>query len=469
MDKDDKTFVSLFGGVGGFDLPLTKQGWRCVGYYEIDKYAVQTYNKNFKTKYEPADIRKVRSEEIEEHTMLCGGFPCQSFSIAGKRKGFMDTRGTLFFEIARIAKAKRSKILFLENVKGLLNHDKGKTFKIILQTLDELGYDVEWQVLNSKHFGVPQNRERVFIIGHLRGESGQKVFPIGEDAEEVSRVSERKIKVYRGRPRYINGKRNIKMYEYDIVPTLSENCATGDQKNVIYDKGEERWQMRIGHTKSEYAPLQYKSKVTRTLEANGSLAVYEQQRDGMRKYKGYTPVLRANMGTGGNNVPMVSNMSRREVGFKEVCPTLAARDYKDPKVVKQAMRWVRTEKGKEARKKSKEKLGKDYTPFNEGHRKLEPSKDNVSGCVTNALNKDSLIHCPTITCELAHQHGRTFTPQKFKEITGELRRLTPIECERLQGFPDNWTDGVSDTQRYKQMGNAVTINVIEEIVKRMEA
>src|SRR5699024_938332 len=104
--------------------------------------------------------------------------PCQSFSVAGKRGGFNDTRGTLFFEIMRIANIIRPQYLFLENVKGLLNHDGGATFETILNTLDEFGYDAEWQVLNSKNFGVPQSRERVFIIGHLRGAGGRSVFPV---------------------------------------------------------------------------------------------------------------------------------------------------------------------------------------------------------------------------------------------------------------------------------------------------
>jgi len=140
-----------------------------VWYCEIDKYAVQIYNKNFGENYEPTDITKVRTEDIPEIDILCAGFPCQSFSIAGKRKCFLDTRGTMFFQIARILEDKRPQIVFLENVKGLLNHEGGKTFRVILQTLGKLGYNIEWMVLNSKFFGIPQNRERVFIIGNLRG------------------------------------------------------------------------------------------------------------------------------------------------------------------------------------------------------------------------------------------------------------------------------------------------------------
>ena len=122
--------------------------------------------------------------------VICGGFPCQAFSIAGKRAGFEDTRGALFFEIARFASILRPKHLFLENVTGLLSHEGGDTFETIIRTLDELGYDAEWQVFNSKNFGVPQNRERVFIIGHLRGAGGREIFPFrsyGEEADKSKR------------------------------------------------------------------------------------------------------------------------------------------------------------------------------------------------------------------------------------------------------------------------------------------
>jgi DNA (cytosine-5)-methyltransferase 1 len=138
------------------------------------------------------DIRTVDPASIPEHDLIVAGFPCQSFSIAGKRGGFEDTRGTLFFEICRIARAKRTPYLLLENVKGLLSHDEGNTFRAILQTLDEMGYDCQWQVLNSKNFGVPQNRERVFIIGHLRGQPRPQVFPLGE-TDQVYTEPDRQI------------------------------------------------------------------------------------------------------------------------------------------------------------------------------------------------------------------------------------------------------------------------------------
>lgn len=184
-------FLDLFSGIGGFRLGLEANGHECVGFCEIDKYARASYKAIHKTEgeLELHDITTVTDEQWGELKgsvdIIAGGFPCQAFSIAGKREGFADeTRGTLFFEILRAAKQIQPPLLFLENVKGLLNHDKGRTFRIILQAMDELGYDAEWQVLNSKDFGVPQNRERVFIIGHLRGSGGREVFPIGGANEQ---------------------------------------------------------------------------------------------------------------------------------------------------------------------------------------------------------------------------------------------------------------------------------------------
>ncbi|EMK4065404.1 DNA cytosine methyltransferase, partial [Listeria monocytogenes] len=177
-------FLDLFAGIGGFRFGMESAGHECVGFVEIDKHARKSYKAIHDTKgeFEGHDITVITDDAVRpigSVDVICGGFPCQAFSIAGKRRGFEDTRGTLFFEIARFASILRPRLLFLENVKGLLNHNNGDTFETIIRALDELGYDLEWQVFNSKYFGVPQNRGRVFIIGHLRGERTGKVFPFG--------------------------------------------------------------------------------------------------------------------------------------------------------------------------------------------------------------------------------------------------------------------------------------------------
>ena|SRR3990167_125902 len=160
-------YIDLFAGIGGFRLGIGDRG-DCIYSNDNGSAAVRVYKRHFGD-IDDRDIKDVA--EIPDHDLLCGGFPCQSFSVAGKSQGFNDTRGTAFFEIARILADKRPRHLLLENVKGLLSHDKGKTFQTILRVLAELGYSVEWCVLNSKDFGVPQNRERVYIIGtHTRRE-----------------------------------------------------------------------------------------------------------------------------------------------------------------------------------------------------------------------------------------------------------------------------------------------------------
>ena len=170
-------FIDLFSGIGGFRLALEKYGNKCVFSADFNKYACDTYSKNFND-YPLIDIQKYPEKKIPNHDILCAGFPCQPFSIGGKRKGFDDVRGTLFFDIVRILKEKKPKIFILENVRGLVNHDNGKTFKKIINILsnkvnnehvkssrENLGYNVFWKILNSKDYNIPQNRERVFIIG----------------------------------------------------------------------------------------------------------------------------------------------------------------------------------------------------------------------------------------------------------------------------------------------------------------
>jgi DNA (cytosine-5)-methyltransferase 1 len=206
-------YLSLFSGIGGFELGI-KQAYErisneveqrgcgqekgeleaalpmpigesdkrqyptCIGYSEIDRYASSIYQYHFPEHKNYGDITKLDPTTLPDFDLLVGGFPCQTFSIAGKRKGFDDTRGTLFFEIARVLRAKQPRLLLLENVKGLLSHDHGQTFATIIATLDELGYDLQWQVINSKNHGVPQNRERVFIVGNRKGTRQPRVFPI---------------------------------------------------------------------------------------------------------------------------------------------------------------------------------------------------------------------------------------------------------------------------------------------------
>jgi DNA (cytosine-5)-methyltransferase 1 len=163
--KKEFKYIDLFAGIGGIRMPFQNLGGECVFSSEIDKYAAQTYEANYGEK-PSGDITQINAESIPNFDILLAGFPCQAFSIAGKRKGFEDTRGTMFFEVERILEEKKPKSFLLENVKGLTNHDHGRTFKIMLDILEnKLGYKVYYKVLNAKNFGLPQNRERIMIVG----------------------------------------------------------------------------------------------------------------------------------------------------------------------------------------------------------------------------------------------------------------------------------------------------------------
>lgn len=240
--------MSLFSGIGGFELGIQnayenfnrnciseqasedlrndsaddsglrergQQNAVCVGYSEIDRHAISVYRRQFPNHKNYGDITKIDPGELPDFDLLVGGFPCQAFSIAGQRRGFEDTRGTLFFEIARIVKQKQPRLLLLENVKGLLSHDDGSTFGTIIATLSELGYCVEWQILNSKNHGVPQNRERVFIVGHLGGFPGRQVFPIFGTGRKDNQPNKTEEVVY-----WKNSKEQWVEEERDHTPTI---------------------------------------------------------------------------------------------------------------------------------------------------------------------------------------------------------------------------------------------------------
>ena len=273
---------SMFSGIGGFELGIEQSdiNTELVGYAEIDKYAISIFEKQFTGVTNYGDATAITASNLPDFDLLVGGFPCQAFSIAGKQQGFSDTRGTLFFDIARICAEKRPRYLVLENVKGLLSHDGGQTFQRILRVLADLGYRVEWQVLNSKNFGVPQNRERVFIVGYLGERSGQEIFPLTTYSQSAS------------------------------VVALQQLNKAESQGNRIYDS---------------------------------------------------------------------------------------------------------------------------------------------SGLATT----------------LASQAGGLGAKTGLYQIDTQVRRLTPTECERLQGFPDGWTAGLSDTQRYKTLGNAVTVPVVTAVMNQL--
>lgn len=256
--KDYKC-ASFFAGVGGIDIAFENVGFNTIYANEIDDYAASTYQENFNIEVDVRDINDVKSEEIPDFDIMLAGFPCQAFSLAGYRQGFDDEkgRGTLFFELERIFKEKKPEIVFLENVKNLVGHDNGNTFRVILEKLEHAGYHVKYQVLNGMTFGnVPQNRERIYIVGFLDREKYNR-FDFPKPIELTTKISD--IVNY-------NKKVDDKYYYTNSCPFY--NKLVEDMKNKD--------------------------------------TVYQWRRIYVRENKNNVcPTLTANMGTGGHNVPLV--------------------------------------------------------------------------------------------------------------------------------------------------------------------
>lgn len=213
-------FFDIFSGIGGFKLGLERAGFKSIGYCDNNTHAVKLYNAYYNTEKELYfnDITTIDTKDLPDFDILCAGFPCQPFSISGKRQGFSDTRGTMFFEIERILKDKKPKYFILENVRGLLNHEGGRTFEVIINSLNNIGYSVQWQLLNSKFFGVPQNRERVYIVGCLGKECPPKIFPInGIASEKVKSINSYKF-IKRG------SQSNVAYSPDGIIGCLTTGC-----------------------------------------------------------------------------------------------------------------------------------------------------------------------------------------------------------------------------------------------------
>lgn len=214
-----KTFIDLFCGIGGFRLALESFGLECVFSSDWDKHAQTTYSENF-GEIPKGDITKIKETEVPSHDVLCAGFPCQAFSISGKQGGFDDTRGTLFFDIARIAKHRKPDVLFLENVKNLVRHDKGKTIETVKRVLEELGYKVHCEVINSSHFGVPQSRARVFIVG-FRKDLKIKNFKFPEPLSKDVRLKNILLKEKSKTKRLIIKRKDIKIRQRENLSLVS--------------------------------------------------------------------------------------------------------------------------------------------------------------------------------------------------------------------------------------------------------
>lgn len=313
-------FIDLFAGIGGFHYALSSFGAKCVFASEWDKHASETYKNNFGI--EPkGDITLINETEIPNHDILCGGFPCQAFSVSGKQKGFDDTRGTLFFDIARIANHHKPKVLFLENVKNLAKHDDGKTLETIIKTLEMLGYKVFTKVFNASNFGLPQNRERVYIVA-------------------------------------FNNQLNSDNFKFPL-PTNEKVCL----ENILEN------------------------------EPNNAKII---ERDDIVIYKNYKV--------------QESLFDKNELLNKPI------------------------------------QIGK-VNKGGQGERIYHPLGHSIT---------------------LSAYGGGVGSKTGLYLVNNKIRKLSPRECARVQGFPDTFILNKTDTQSYKQFGNSVSINVLQNIVIEIE-
>ncbi|MDC2863502.1 DNA cytosine methyltransferase [Bacillus sp. BP-3] len=224
------TFIDLFAGMGGIRIPFDRLDGNCVFSSEWDKFAQQTYEANF-GEVPHGDICEISTEDIPDHDILLGGFPCQAFSVMGNRLGFADTRGTLFFEIERILKAKKPRAFLLENVKQLRGHDKGRTLQVILSKLDELGYKVKYEILNALNFGLPQKRERIIIVGFLDHSiefEFPKVSNIKVDLADILEPDELVDKKYFASEEIVKSRLEKVQGKYIPVPAIWHENKAGD-------------------------------------------------------------------------------------------------------------------------------------------------------------------------------------------------------------------------------------------------
>ena len=270
-------FLELCAGIGGFRQALENLGCECVGYSEIDKHAIKLYSAWYNDECNFGDITKIEAEKLPDFELLVGGFPCQAFSIAGKRGGFNDTRGTIFFDFARIMKAKKPKFAIFENVKGLLNHDGGKTYETMLRTLDELGYNAQWGILNTRFHGLPQNRERVYIVANLRERSSTKIlFERGDDiTDKVERTEQSTIGAMTGLYKIgdIDGLNTQYSRVYDsegVSTTINAQGGGLGAKTGLYNAGDKVRRLtpkecfRLQGFKDEMVELGYKLGISDT-------------------------------------------------------------------------------------------------------------------------------------------------------------------------------------------------------------
>lgn len=395
-------YLDLFSGTGGFAKGLQNAGYSFKKHYfsEIDKYSIANYQYNFRNAKNIGDIQKVKGKQIERPNIITFGSPCQDISIAGKFKGLKGKRSSLFFEAVRIIRECRPDVFIFENVKGLFSSNEGKDFEVVLQTLADIGlYDIQWQLLNTCWF-LPQNRERIYLVGHLRGTSTPQIFPFGESHQRNHALDKKESQ------------------RKSLSPTIDTKVGESSHRSpyiLHWKNSNEKW---VKERMDKSPALKAQSDLVRQPLVVSGVAYRT------RNYKGQSGKIEIRKDKIANQL------------------TIAQKDSMVLFRVPEATR-------------------KGYATATEG--------DSINLSFLEANKRRGRVGkgiANTIDTGV----------QQYTLNEGGLRRLTPVECERLQGFPDNWTrwglfEGtakeISDAQRYKMLGNAVTVAVVEAIAMRL--
>ena len=433
-------FIDLFSGIGGFRSGLEKNGHKAVAYSEVDKYAKQSYTSIYETSEELdlGDITKVSNEQWQDlqgkANIIVGGSPCQSFSLAGKRRGFEDTRGTLFFHYVNAIKEVQPEFFIFENVKGMISHDKGETIKTVLSSFNEIGYDIDFDVFNSKYYGVPQNRERIYIVGK------RKDLGINESRESV-----------KGKKK-LDQLKNWAIENINYVKLLPENKNENVEKrliDVLEDEVDEKYYLSEEKTKKLTLNLDLteSKKSDIAIKQVGNIVDNKEtfggnpQRGRVYNSEGLSPALNCMRGGGLEPKIAVREATKKGYAIAEQGDSVNV-TYPDSK----------TRRGR---------VGKQVAQT------LQAGEVNQGVVIDDTQGYDGVRTYKSISPTLRSSRSGLKTIDNLR-----IRKLTPLECWRLQSFTDEQfykakDSGVSNSQLYKQAGNAVTVNVVDAITKEL--
>ena len=572
-------YVELFAGIGGFRAALDKLGGECVLAAEWDKFARQSYTALYGDDHLHGDVTKIDENEVPDHDVMVFGMPCQAFSVAGKRLGFDDMRGTLYFEAMRIARVKKPKVLWMENVKGLVGHDKGRTLEVMAQAMCDLGYTIDFDVLNSKYFGVPQNRERIFMVGvrddliesapwvtgrrtdvvakgkkRISALVGVKTFNFDWPTQEAVTARLRDIlepvvdekyylseektaalvaKLHENYPIGKDGELSGLCTEENISPNVDANYAKGMAPSDIPLNRHRRAYVAGVNSYGDFKPR--KDDISTCLDAKyACFPDNHGQRTGILEPKieeiaspedlsycidaNYTKGIAPNgIGKGRRthvgeewlyasekerNTVEVLRKLREEAGSEEVAEWRFRifDSLREAEVLQQNMYGSgiqragnigesklvhgaqESERRQECESMREVRVG-DECGCTSQRRELEEQFARELAIIMQELSREGASSEKEMQDLRKTAQGSRLLQQalhQIQEIWGSelpkvqyrIRKLSPLECWRLQGFSDEAHEtakaaGISDSQRYKQAGNAVTVNVIEAIGRKL--